>query len=277
MAIERKRTPKPTQMNSTERVIDSYFADLLCESPDAPPATSARVVDLRPAPPVTEGLPNANEAEAEGRWCESVSREVAGHPPAPPLESLQAAPASPIAAPDESLPVAPGAAKAVATPAETSAPVEPDTVPLTVPMWASEPFQCLMFKVSGVRLAMPLMTIDSIAEWDGRLNKIPGQPPWCLGVMRHRGQKVVVLDTGRLLMPERPAQAKRPGRGYVLLVGGGRWGLACDALQRPEMLEADAVKWRQAGAPRPWIAGTVIEKLCLLLEVDALLSHLGHE
>ncbi len=149
------------------------------------------------------------------------------------------------------------------------------------PAWAREPFQCLFFTIKGVRFAIPLFALNSIAEWSGDAVVLPGQPDWYRGVILHRQQRVVVVDLARLIMPERgweqaehdSSQEKR----HLLIVGEGRWGLSCDRLQRPETLRMDAVKWCAPGGNRPWVAGTVIDKLCVLLDMDALLEMIGHE
>ncbi len=148
-----------------------------------------------------------------------------------------------------------------------------------IPDWAQEPFQCLLFRVRGMTLAVPLMELLSIAEWTERPTTIPGQPDWHQGVLVHREEQVVVVDTAQLIMPERlgRADAEQIGSRHILIVGDGRWGLACDSIQRPVSLEADQVKWRIGARDRPWMIGTVVDKLCALLDVGVLVRMLGHE
>ena len=79
-------------------------------------------------------------------------------------------------------------------------------------------------------------------------------------------------------MPERfeSLAARQPGS-HILVVGGERWGLACDGLQRPVMLQADDVRWRDARQSKRWMAGTLVDKLCILLDVPGLIEQLGHD
>src|SRR5262245_16635681 len=50
------------------------------------------------------------------------------------------------------------------------------------PQWAAEPFECLLFDVAGLTLAVPLVCLGSIHSLEGReLNKLVGQPDWFLG------------------------------------------------------------------------------------------------
>lgn len=166
---------------------------------------------------------------------------------------------------------------AVEVMAEVEAEQETVAAPPAIPAWAEEPFQCLLFKVRGMILAVPLLSLDSIVKWDSEIAQIPGQPDWHMGVMQHREQQVVVVDTAKLLMPERLKRASEERQGSHILVIGGRWGLAADSLAKPITLEKEGVHWTVAHPHRPWVAGTVVEKLCILLNVDALLDVFGHE
>jgi purine-binding chemotaxis protein CheW len=150
---------------------------------------------------------------------------------------------------------------------------------MSVPAWAEQPFQCLLFKVNGVTMAVPLTALSSIAPWESQVTPIPGQPDWHLGVYLHRDTRVVVVDTAQLIMPDRMVRtdASPPKGSHILIIGDGRWGLACDSLQRPVTLDKQAVRWSKGSIQRPWMAGTVIDKLCILLNVDALLKMIRHD
>ncbi len=150
---------------------------------------------------------------------------------------------------------------------------------VVVPEWAEEPFQCLLFTLRGMTLAVPLLSLDSIMKWEEEVTPIPGQPDWHMGVVLHRDQQVVVVDTAQLLIPERLGRAdEKRGKGsHILVIGGGTRGLACDSLAKPITLRKGDVRWSAAGGSRPWVAGTVVEKLCILLNVDYLLQMIGHE
>ncbi|MCG8426852.1 MAG: chemotaxis protein CheW [Chromatiales bacterium] len=148
-----------------------------------------------------------------------------------------------------------------------------------VPEWAVHPFQSLLFKVRGMTLAVPLSELNSIAEWEGEVTPIPGQPDWHLGIYLHRDEQVIVVDTAQLVMPDRLSKVdgKRPHGSHILIIGGGQWGLACDSLQRPVTLTKEDIRWSRDNNLRPWMAGTIIEKLCILLNVDALLEGIRHK
>ena len=144
-----------------------------------------------------------------------------------------------------------------------------------IPAWADDPFQCLMFKVNGITMSIPLTALRTIIEWEQEASVVPGQPDWHLGILLNRDEKVGIVDTARIVMPERISdrlQGERQTGGYILVVGDGRWGLACDSIASTVTLSKEMVRWRTGTGKRPWLAGTISEQLCALIDVEALLG-----
>jgi len=52
------------------------------------------------------------------------------------------------------------------------------------------------------------------------------------------------------------------------------WGFAVDAVGGEIELEASKVRWRSAHTRREWLAGTVIDKMCAIVDVDVVNRHL---
>lgn len=139
------------------------------------------------------------------------------------------------------------------------------------PSWADEPFECLLFDVAGLTLAVPLVCLGSIYPLaNAELTPLFGQPDWFLGILPSQAGNLKVLDTARWVMPERYRDDFRDGLQYVISVQGYEWGLAVHQVSRSIRLEPDEVKWRSQRAQRPWLAGTVIEHMCALVDVAAL-------
>jgi len=139
------------------------------------------------------------------------------------------------------------------------------------PAWAGEPFECLLFDVAGLTLAVPLVCLGSIYSLAGReLTPLFGQPDWFLGILPSQGGKLNVLDTARWVMPERYRDDFREGLQYVISVQGHEWGLAVHQVSRSLRLHPNEIKWRSQRGQRPWLAGTVIEHMCALLDVEQL-------
>lgn len=152
-------------------------------------------------------------------------------------------------------------------PSNTPPPVETDGRP----SWAAEPFECLLFDVAGLTLAVPLVCLGSIYSLAGHeLTPLFGQPEWFLGILPSQAGNLKVLDTARWVMPDRYRDDFRQGLQYVISVQGYEWGLAVHQVSRSLRLDPNEIKWRSHRGQRPWLAGTVIEHMCALLDVAAL-------
>lgn len=139
------------------------------------------------------------------------------------------------------------------------------------PAWAQEPFECLLFDVAGLTLAVPLVCLGSIFPLAGQeLTPLFGQPDWFLGILPCQAGNLKVLDTARWVMPDRYRDDFRQGLQYVISVEGYEWGLAVHQVSRSIRLDPNEIKWRSQRTLRPWLAGTVIEHMCALLDVAAL-------
>lgn len=139
------------------------------------------------------------------------------------------------------------------------------------PEWAQEPFECLLFDVAGLTLAVPLVCLGSIYPLQGQeLTPLFGQPDWFLGILPSQAGNLKVLDTARWVMPDRYRDDFREGLQYVISVQGYEWGLAVHQVSRSIRLDPNEVKWRSQRTQRPWLAGTVIEHMCALLDIASL-------
>ncbi|RAK00768.1 chemotaxis protein CheW [Aliidiomarina maris] len=137
-------------------------------------------------------------------------------------------------------------------------------------------FQALFFSVAGLKLAVPLKSLGGIHQWK-EPNTIFGKPAWYLGIMTNREEKLNVVDTAQWVMPEKynDAMAEAIDYQYLIMLGESRWGLACETLVTTQTLSPDDVQWRQNSAgKRPWLAGVVREKMCAILDVDAMIDML---
>jgi purine-binding chemotaxis protein CheW len=139
------------------------------------------------------------------------------------------------------------------------------------PQWAEEPFECLLFDVAGLTLAVPLVSLGSIYPLAGHdLTPLFGQPDWFLGILPSQAGNLKVLDTARWVMADRYRDDFREGLQYVISVQGYEWGLAVHQVSRSIRLDPREVKWRTQRSQRPWLAGTVIDQMCALVDVAAL-------
>jgi len=154
--------------------------------------------------------------------------------------------------------------------AEESAPViEKEEL---IPEWAQQAFQCLLFNVSGLTLAVPLVKLNSVMPWSESLVATPNQTDWYLGLVNQHGTNVKVIDTALMVLPENrhaDLSAKLEDRfSHVLLVNDSTWGLACDSIGDVIWLDSEQVKWRNNKTKRPWLAGTAREHLCAIMDTE---------
>lgn len=141
-----------------------------------------------------------------------------------------------------------------------------------IPEWAQQAFQCLLFNVSGLTLAVPLIKLNSVMPWSEKLVETPNQTDWYLGLVNNHGANVKVIDTALMVLPENRhadlSLSPEQRFSHVLLVNDSTWGLACDSIGDVIWLDADQVKWRTNKTRRPWLAGTVREHLCALMDTE---------
>ncbi|MHC8367967.1 CheW domain-containing protein [Pseudomonas sp. ZT5P21] len=268
---------RPVKVTSRPQLaLQSYLDSLLMEATEE-------------LPPEIEAIPEVVEVEAALDEFQAAVLEEQARDARKPAET-PAAVVAPVAAPVVKAPVAlieapapvlapvstiapllqalvPPIVEVHLPPSNTPPPVEPDGRPA----WAAEPFECLLFDVAGLTLAVPLVCLGSIYSLAGHeLTPLFGQPEWFLGILPSQAGNLKVLDTARWVMPDRYRDDFRQGLQYVISVQGYEWGLAVHQVSRSLRLDPNEIKWRSHRGQRPWLAGTVIEHMCALLDVSAL-------
>ena len=262
----------PEQVASQPEVIES--AEALDEFQAAVLEEQARDAEkaARAVAPVAAPAPVARAPVVLLETAEPV-RVVSTLAPLLQTQLLQAVP-EPVE-PEPEAPAAEPVVQALVTPlvevhlppSNTPPPVDTDGRPA----WASEAFECLLFDVAGLTLAVPLVCLGSIYSLAGHeLTPLFGQPEWFLGILPSQAGNLKVLDTARWVMPDRYRDDFRQGLQYVISVQGYEWGLAVHQVSRSLRLDPNEIKWRSHRGQRPWLAGTVIEHMCALLDVAAL-------
>ncbi len=150
-------------------------------------------------------------------------------------------------------------------------PAPPAKIPPSVqPAWREQPFEALLFNVGGLTLAVPLVSLGTIHALTAPITPLFGQPEWFLGLLPSQEGNLKVLDTARWIMPERYQPSLRDDLRFVISVEGHDWGMAVHGVSESIRLDPAQVNWRSGQGKRPWLAGTVIEHMCALLDVGAL-------
>lgn len=270
---------RPVKVTSRPQLaLQSYLDSLLMEATEELPLeveALAEVIEVVEAVEVEAALDEFQAAVLEEQARDAQKPAVVAAPVAAPVAkapvALVEAPA-PVLAPVSTIApllqaLVPPVVEVHRPPSNTPPPVETDGRP----SWAAEPFECLLFDVAGLTLAVPLVCLGSIYSLAGHeLTPLFGQPEWFLGILPSQAGNLKVLDTARWVMPDRYRDDFRQGLQYVISVQGYEWGLAVHQVSRSLRLDPNEIKWRSHRGQRPWLAGTVIEHMCALLDVSAL-------
>lgn len=290
-------------MSQTHDVMQSYFEELLQDTPDLPASANlnagARLAALkmsendtravqprplaqtRPAPPVSEEI-----------YKEDVDRAA--------LESLQKQKLQALL--DQQKQIAEHSIDVRTVTLERDLPVEPtvrtkqteavtevsiETVVLEKteskqqikvpellcwhengrPLWAQNEFDVLLFNVSGLTLAVPLIALGQIQQINDDLTPIFGQSEWFMGLLRGPNGNIKTVNTALFVMPEKYNDKFLETARFVISIDGLSWGLAVDSVNQPSRIHPDEVKWRSDRSKRPWLAGTVKSAMCALIDI----------
>lgn len=147
---------------------------------------------------------------------------------------------------------------------------EPEPEPPGRPEWSDKPFECLIFTVAGLQLAVPLILLGAIHRIEEPVKPIPGSPRWYMGMRPDRDHNLRVVDTAEWIMAGRAPANARDNYRFVIRLDSSEWGLACDDVAQSFTLKPDEVRWRTARSKRPWLAGTVIDHMCALIDVQTM-------
>ncbi|MDD3608906.1 MAG: chemotaxis protein CheW [Halothiobacillaceae bacterium] len=146
---------------------------------------------------------------------------------------------------------------------EPTVEILPTPLPLDIDVPVGEVH--LLLRVGGLRLALPAERIAAVLPEQTEVRTFPRQPDWVLGAVSALGRQSLVMRLDAVVLGH-PQGA--PAR--VVLMDGGRWGLACDAVEEERALDPSTVVWREAGSGRAWLAGTARAERLAVLDVDGL-------
>ena len=156
--------------------------------------------------------------------------------------------------------------------AKVEAPLKEEAESL-VPEWANEPFQVLLFEVAGLKLAVPLIELCGVIEWNDSVTEMPGHADFYLGILQHLDHKIAIIDTAKMVLPVNKqtsliGEDPRDRVKHIVMIDDFQWGLACDTIGEVITLNPEEVRWRTSNTTRSWLAGTVIEHMCALLNSE---------
>ena len=222
------------------------------------------------------------EASLSAKLEEAVSVPVATAvemPVAEPSANISIAPVATVSAPAsaesidvnarqrvESLSVTPQPALAKTLDQPRASATERD-----IPEWGRQGFAALLFDVAGIKMAAPLHALGGICLIEDNLQSVVAQADWFMGLLRWNDRNLRVIDTARFVMPERTKDnSHRAHYQSVIVLGDSHWALAVDQADESTHLSSQDVRWKHLLGTRPWLAGTLLNRLCALVDVDSL-------
>lgn len=123
------------------------------------------------------------------------------------------------------------------------------------------PMQCLMFRVGGHLLSIPLIQLSSVVNWNQAITRLPESPDWLLGLVKHRDLNLRIVDS-RLLLNIKHEGNQQPE--HLLVLDDGGWAITCDHLEQVVNLDYEEIQWRPADAGQ-LVLGTIRKSLSTLL------------
>jgi len=136
-------------------------------------------------------------------------------------------------------------------------------------------FQTLVFEVNKLPLAVPLVKLGGIVNVSQlEITPLVGTPDWFMGLVPNERGNLMVVDTQKFLMPERPLSENKEYQ-YLIILDDSNWALACHSVGDAKNLSPDDIRWSSGSSKRPWFAGMVVEYMSALIEVDELINMLA--
>ena len=132
------------------------------------------------------------------------------------------------------------------------------------------PLQCLMFKVADNLLSIPLIELQSVVNWTDNLTRLPQEPDWMLGVLKHRDHNVRIADSVKILQIK-SSELVTPE--HILVIGDEKWAITCDHIDKVVTLAYDDIQWN-VKSDNTLTLGTIRNTLASLLSLEGITHRL---
>ncbi len=273
--------PEVKSSNQVDTVLQDYLDQLLVAATAMP--ASVEVQAVRPPPAVEEPTARSQPVETVKAFARSESltqvQEALPQTLVMPVPTVAEVPqqhspdivpeTTDVDQPDDNLPeIETESVNDLSFSAGGGTPV--DTMTLN---WrSSQGIDCLIFKVAGLKLAIPLPLLGGVFNVTDKVTPLFGQASWSLGVWQGEMGKLTIIDSAQLIMPERGLSLGDTGYDFFIQLDRSPWALACQEICDTVTLVHDSIKWRGETSKRPWLAGTVISEMCALIDVPGLMQ-----
>lgn len=149
------------------------------------------------------------------------------------------------------------------------------------PEWVKDPLNCLTVKVANLKLALPVEFVQVVKPFevqgvDTVIDIQEQNEPvvsWRLGSVPVRtgsDEQYAIIDTARMIMPERYDKSMINAYQHIVVLNGLSGCLAVDSIEGEVNINVRDVRWRSQNTRRAWLAGTIVENMCAIIDIDAL-------
>lgn len=129
--------------------------------------------------------------------------------------------------------------------------------------------QYRVFDMGGLMVAVPAGRVAELSALPA-LAAPTNDPNWLRATLPASGEKAIV-DVAQLVLPSDLAPGHVPLEercGELLTLDDGGWGIAIEGEIQEQTLDSDTICWRGPQGKRLWLAGTIADKRCVLLDLD---------
>lgn len=250
-----------TAVSQPQQALNLYLEDLLLQVPelwqqDVDEAESAADILVAQPPVVVDA------------GASLISEVVL---PEPEPEVMLVEPAVVVASPvAQTVETSVSQVEIVAQAAVEAEPIADNDINIIAFDWQQDAFDCLLFEVGGLNLAIPMVMLGTI-HTKGDLSSLFGQPSWLMGLMKLGDQQAVrLVDSAQIFLEHRYLPHHSKDFRYAISLYGSHWALACHQVLGSRRIERQQVKWRLSRDQRPWLVGTIKEEMCALVDIEAL-------
>jgi len=148
--------------------------------------------------------------------------------------------------------------------------IENTTTAPASPSWASHRFANSMISVCGVKLLIPTQFIRGVRRLNRSLIPVTKETSWIKGRYQKNFEDIVTINTKLLVYGREefiPTKYIEDNDVYLVIVGNGKWGFACESIGHGINLFSQDVAWRKKQGHRRWIAGTSVDNKAAIVDV----------
>jgi hypothetical protein len=154
---------------------------------------------------------------------------------------------------------------------DESGAIEPEPLAETMRRAEDKGRRFYIFAVGSLNVGVPVQRAAFQAPMPTALEPVEDSSPALRYEARSEHERFLLVDTAQLLFDrpdEGPGQSLIDRGHHVVFVDGGAFALTAESHGACETIEEDAILLAGPGCRRPWLAGTVRSRNCVLIDID---------